>query len=476
MPKFYVTAPIFYPNADLHLGHAYTTVLCDVLARSARLQGKETFFLTGNDDNATKVAQVAQALNLTPKEFVDEQAQKFATFYQQLDISADDFIQTSDQRRHWPGAIKLWRQLADAGDIEKRSYKGLYCVGCESFKTEKDLVDGLCPDHHTKPEEVEEENYFFKLSKYTHTIAKKIESDELKVIPETRKNEILSFLKQEAQDISFSRPTDKVLGWGIPVPGDSTQTMYVWCDALTNYISALGYGSEDEKLFDTFWPADLHVVGKDISRFHAVIWPAMLLSAGLPLPKNILAHGFITSGGMKMSKTVGNVIDPLKVIADYGAEALRYFLVRHMNVGEDSDFTMERFKEAYNAGLANGLGNLVSRVMRMAEDNLEQAPEITDNTIPKEFFELFNNFDFNKATELIWQKIADLDQKIQNTEPFKLVKTDPEKGKELIKELVMDLNVIAGMITPMMPQTSGIIKGLIKENKVPASPLFSRLD
>lgn len=472
MPKFYVTAPIFYPNADLHLGHAYTTVLCDVLARSARLQGKETFFLTGNDDNATKVAQVAQALNLTPKEFVDEQAQKFATFYQQLDISADDFIQTSDQRRHWPGAIKLWKQLADAGDIEKRSYKGLYCVGCESFKTEKDLVDGLCPDHHTKPEEVEEENYFFKLSKYTHTIAKKIESDELKVIPETRKNEILSFLKQEAQDISFSRPTDKVLGWGIPVPGDSTQTMYVWCDALTNYISALGYGSEDEKLFETFWPADLHVVGKDISRFHAVIWPAMLLSAGLPLPKNILAHGFITSGGMKMSKTVGNVIDPLKVIADYGAEALRYFLVRHMNVGEDSDFTMERFKEAYNAGLANGLGNVVSRVLTMAEKN--NVSHIT-SVLNLERFSI-DDFDFKKYIDKIWEEIQKIDKKIQDEEPYKIFKTDHEKAVGIVSDLCTDLSVIAHLLSPIMPKTSKDILELLKDSKAPRTPLFPRID
>lgn len=472
MPKFYVTAPIFYPNADLHLGHAYTTVLCDVLARSARLQGKETFFLTGNDDNATKVAQVAQALNLTPKEFVDEQAQKFATFYQQLDISADDFIQTSDQRRHWPGAIKLWRQLADAGDIEKRSYKGLYCVGCESFKTEKDLVDGLCPDHHTKPEEVEEENYFFKLSKYTHTIAKKIESDELKVIPETRKNEILSFLKQEAQDISFSRPTDKVLGWGIPVPGDSTQTMYVWCDALTNYISALGYGSEDEKLFETFWPADLHVVGKDISRFHAVIWPAMLLSAGLPLPKNILAHGFITSGGMKMSKTVGNVIDPLKVIADYGAEALRYFLVRHMNVGEDSDFTMDRFKEAYNAGLANGLGNVVSRVLTMAEKN--NVSHVASVLNPERFN--VDDFDLKKYVDKIWEEIQKIDKKIQDEEPYKIFKTDHEKAVGIVSELCTDLSVIAHLLSPIMPKTSKNILELLKNNKAPEEPLFPRID
>lgn len=474
--KFYITAPIFYPNADLHLGHAYTTVLCDVLARTKRLTGYEVYFLTGNDDHAAKVAKAATALNLTPKEFVDQQAEKFKNFYQKLEISADDFIQTSDKEKHFPGAIKLWQTLKANGDIELKKYQGLYCVGCEAFKTEKELIDGLCPDHNTKPEVLEEENYFFKVSKYVDTVKAKIKSGELEISPASRKNEILSFLDQEAMDISFSRPVEKVNGWGIPVPGDPSQIMYVWCDALVNYISALGYGRTDNSLLEKFWPADVHVMGKDIVRFHAVIWPAMLLSSNLALPKKILGHGFITSNGQKMSKSIGNVVDPVAVINEYGAEALRYFLIRHMNIGDDSGFTMERFKEAYNAGLANGLGNLVSRVMKMAQDNLTEAPEIPDNTIPQEFFELIDKFEFNKATDLIWQKVSELDQKIQITEPFKLVKTDPNQGIKIIKEIVVELYTIGRMLNPIMPETNILIKKLVKDNKVPSAPLFPRKD
>src|SRR3989344_8790260 len=353
--KFYITSPIFYPNANLHMGHAYAMTLCDILARSAKLQEKETYFLTGSDENTGKIIQTFTEKGQDVGEYLKELTQNFKNLYASLDISYDQFIQTSDRKKHWPGAILMWKKLVEAGDIYKSKYVGLYCVGCETFYTEKDLVDGKCPIHLTVPQKIEEDNYFFRLSKYTEQIKNKIQNDELKIIPETRKNEILALLGRGLEDISFSRPTKNV-PHGIPVPGDSEQVIYVWCDALVNYISALGYGRTDDELFKKFWPADAHVIGKDILRFHAAIWPAMLLSAKLPLPKLILSHGMINSGGHKMSKSLGNVIDPVELISEYGKDAVRYYLAREVSVFEDSDMTMDKFKEAYNANLANGLG------------------------------------------------------------------------------------------------------------------------
>ncbi len=476
--KFYITNPIFYPNADLHLGHAYTTVLADVLARFHRLMDEEVYFLTGSDDNASKVARVAKENGVTPKAFVDRQAVKFKNLFECLNVSTDDFIQTSDQKRHWPGAQKMWRSLVAKGDIYKKSYSGLYCVGCEAFKAERDLIDGKCPDHSTVPEFLEEENYFFKLSEYTNKIKELISSNTLKIVPPTRKNEILALIDRGLEDVSFSRPV-KGEAWGIPVPDDQTQTMYVWCDALVNYISALGYGQADDALYQKFWPADLHLVGKDILRFHAAIWPAMLLSAGLPVPKAVLAHGFINYGGRKMSKTVGNVIDPLRLIDEYGADAFRYYLVRELSLFEDSDMTIEHFKDAYNGSLANGLGNLVSRVMKMAETNLDQPVEVNppaDKAAMADYKQALTDFDIKKAADITWGLINDLDKQIQETEPFKLVKTNPEAGKELIAGLVQELYTIARMLNPLLPQTSVAIKELIKSNKSPEAPLFLRKD
>ncbi len=470
---FYITEPIFYPNADLHMGHAYVTVLSDILARSHRLFGQEVFYLLGNDENASKVARVALALGHTPKEFVDEQTRKFKVFYERLGIEYDAFVQTSDKNNHWPGAILMWQKLMEAGGLEKRSYTGLYCVGCESFKTEKDLVDGKCPDHDKEPEKIEEENYFFKLSAYTERIKALIEKNELLIVPETRRNEILALLERGLEDVSFSRPTEKVMGWGVPVPGDPSQVMYVWCDALVSYLSTIGFG-RDEALFKKFWPADVHIIGKDILRFHAGIWPGMLLAAGLPLPKTIFVHGMITSGGRKMSKSIGNVIDPIKLVEEYNSEALRYFLAREISPFNDGDVTEESFKAAYNANLANGLGNVVSRILKMAETNLSEPVEIPADTIPEEFKTLLNNFEVQKAADLIWQKISALDERIQLTQPFKLVKEQPEAGKVIIRELVVDLYSIAQMLAPFLPDTSVKIETLIKNNQSPAEPLFAR--
>lgn len=472
--KFYITTPIFYPNAKLHMGHAYTVTLCDIIARAQKLQGKEVYFLTGADENTGKILKVVEEKGQSVEEYLNEVTANFKDLYSKLGISYDQFIKTSDTQMHWPGAQSLWTKLVEAGDIYKASYTGLYCVGCETFYTEKDLVDGKCPVHLTVPEKIEEENYFFRLSKYTSVIKEKIETNELLVVPQTRKNEILALLDRGLEDVSFSRPLKNV-PHGIPVPGDESQVIYVWCDALVNYISALGYGRNDE-LFKKFWPADVHVVGKDILRFHAAIWPAMLLSAGLPLPKSLLVHGLITSGGHKMSKSLGNVIDPYALIEEYGYEAVRYYLAREVSPFEDGDMTKERFKESYNANLANGIGNLTSRIMKMAQYNLDAPVTITESLDMSSYFAFYDAYEINKAGNYIWNEIKALDQYIQENQPFKLVKTDKEAGQNMISQLVTRLYTVARMLTPILPETSEKIKTLVKNNKTPEVPLFVRKD
>ncbi len=472
--KFYITTPIFYPNAKLHLGHAYTTTLSDILARYHRLMGEKTYFLTGSDENTQKMVEAARKEGKEPLVFLDEIVSKFSSLFKELDISYDQFIRTTDQKAHWPGAQKLWGKLADSGDIYKKEYEGLYCVGHEAFITEKDLVDGKCPDHGTVPEFLKEENYFFKLSKYTEPIKAKILSGELEICPQSRRNEILALLEEGLEDVSFSRPrkADWPQGLGVPVPGDNSQVMYVWCDALANYITALGYANEGD-LYKTFWPANVQVLGKDILRFHAAIWPAMLISAGVPLPKALLVHGFITSGGKKMSKTLGNVIDPEELLAEYGTDAVRYFLARHISPFEDGDITREAFKDAYNADLANGLGNLVARIMKLAEDNLERGARPEPEEFPHEYTDALKKFEVNKAADVIWERIKLLDQQITDTAPFKVIKTNPEEGKELILALTQELYGIGRMLNPFMPTTSKIIKEAIVNNKKPGN-LFVR--
>lgn len=456
------------------MGHAYTTTLSDILVRYHRLLKEETYFLSGSDENTQKMVDAARKEGKEPLAFLDGIVNNFKSLYQTLEISNDQFIRTTDQQLHWPGAQAIWKKLVAAGDIYKKEYEGLYCIGHEAFVTEKDLVDGLCPDHGTTPEYLKEENYFFKLSRYQEQIIQKIESDELRIIPQSRKNEILSFLRGGLEDVSFSRPRkeDWPQGLGIPVPGDEAQVMYVWCDALANYVTALGYGGDDT-LYTKFWPADVHVIGKDILRFHAAIWPGMLLSAGLPLPKTLLVHGFITSGGKKMSKTLGNVIDPEELINTYGAEAVRYYLARHVSPFEDGDITREGFKESYNGNLANGLGNVVSRVMTMAAAHLEGPIVPREKTIPQDFLDAMDSFKVNEACEVVWQWIAKMDARITEEKPFVLVKENPEAAKRIIEELVHDVYTIARMLNPLMPNTSEAIKAAVKENKKPEN-LFPR--
>jgi methionyl-tRNA synthetase len=410
-----------------------------------------------------------------PIEFLNNIVSNFKNLFTELGISYDQFVRTTDRQVHWPGAQALWKKLVDAGDIYKKEYEGLYCVGHEAFITEKDLVDGKCPDHGTVPEFIKEENYFFKLSKYSDVLKEKIESGELAIIPDTRRNEIVSFISSGLEDVSFSRPrkSDWPEGLGIPVPGDNTQVMYVWCDALSNYITALGYG-RDEELYKKFWPG-MHVMGKDILRFHAAIWPAMLLSAGLPLPKTLLVHGFITSAGKKMSKSLGNVIDPEELLQEYGVDALRYYLARHISPFEDGDITREHFKEMYNANLANGLGNLISRVMQLAQTHLQEAAEVRIVSNPPEYTKSFERLDIKGAIDEIFLRIQALDQRIAAEEPYKVIKVDVEKGRDIIRSLVIELLSIAHWLRPFMPATSAKMEEAFLKNVKPEN-LFPRKD
>ena len=341
------------------------------------------------------------------------------------------------------------------------------------------MVNGECPLHPgRKLEGVEEENYFFKLSNYQNTLEKLISSDALKILPEGRKNETLSFIRGGLEDFSISRSKERAHGWGIPVPGDDSQIMYVWFDALSNYINALGYGEGSEQ-FEKFWTNGnerVHAIGKDINRFHTIYWPAMLLSAGLATPTLAFIHGFITIDGQKMSKTTGNVIDPNDLINEYGAEVTRYFLTRKISTFGDSDVTLEKLKESYNADLANGIGNLVSRVMKLSSTYLKEAPEIPEKSIPDTFKEALSNYEIQKAADIIWESIQALDLYIQESKPFEVVKTNEEKAKEIINEMVIHLYTIGRMLHPFMPELNIQIKKLVKENKMPEKPLFPRKD
>lgn len=471
---FFITTAIAYANGAPHAGHAFEFVLADAIARAER-KNYEVFFITGMDEHGQKIEQKAQETNTPIQHFVDQYAEQFKKLDKDLGVSYDYFVRTSDKERHYRGAQKLWNAIKDRGDLEKRTYQALYCVGCEEFKTDKDLNEqGECPLHLKKPEVVEEENWFFKLSKYTKAIKEAIERDELRIYPETRKNEILALLDRGLEDISFSRPISKV-SWGIPVPGDDSQVMYVWCDALANYITALGYGTESFR--EDLWQNTTHVIGKDILRFHAAIWPGMLLSAGLPFPKNIIVHGHITSGGQKMSKTLGNSIDPQEVIelfreacGDLAGEAARFALLHEVPTFEDGDLTLESMKTVYTSYLVNGFGNLTSRIMKLATTY--------DVSIPSDSPPLestISGFNVKGALNALTERSGNLDKKIQETEPFKVIKIDEAKGKEMIAELLVELEAIAQSLDVFMPKTSEKILECIRENKMPKTPLFARL-
>ena len=479
---FYITTALPYVNAEAHMGHALEMVRADVIARYKRLAGFEVFFNTGTDEHGQKVYQKALENNQTPQEFADFHAGKFKDLLKLLGITETEgitrnFIRTTDES-HIESAQAFWKSCNDNGFIHKKNYQIKYCVGCELEKTDSDLVDGKCPDHPNLQIEIRnEENYFFKFSDFGDKLLKFYEKNPNFVVPDFRFKEIKNFVEAGLQDFSISRLKSK-MPWGIEVPGDPDHIMYVWFDALVNYVSTIGWPDDMEK-FNKWHNTENGMVqycGKDNLRQQTAMWQAMLMAAGLPNSKVVVIDGFVTgAGGIKMSKSLGNGIDPIGLIQEYGTDAIRYYVCRELSSFEDSPMNLEMFKEAYNANLANGLGNLVSRVMKMAETNLSESVTVPEKSIPVEFFDLLEKFEIQKAVDLIWQKIAEADRLIQETQPFKLVKTDKEKGIEIIKDLVIRLYTIGRMLNPIMPETSKKIKALVKENKTPESPLFLRV-
>ncbi len=468
--KYYLTVAIPYVNGNPHIGHALEYFQGDTVRNFYRLKGYDPLFLSGADENALKNVQAAEKTGMPIQEFLDKNSQVFKDAFGQLGVKLDIFQRGSDSKKHYPGVQKLWELCLKNGDIYKKSYKGLYCVGCESFKTEGELVNGLCPDHQTKPEVVEEENYFFALSKYQDKLIKLIESNEFKITPDNKRAETLGFIKQGLEDFSISRSKDRAKGVGVPVPNDPDQTVYVWFDALNIYMTGIGYGW-DEQLWKKWWPADLHIIGKDINRFHTVYWPAMLLSAGLPLPKQILIHGFITSGGQKMSKTLGNVIDPFEMVKKFGLEPFRYYMLSQIPTDDDGDFTIERFKEVYTSDLSNGLGNLVARVAKLCENSGFEAKEKI-NSFDPEVEKLLTEFKFNEALNWIWKIIQRADQRVNETQPWKL---EGIELKQVLDELVNLILDVAYNLQPFMPKTSEKILKQFSGKVTSQPPLFPRI-
>lgn len=473
--KVYITTTLPYVNAEPHVGFAMELVRADIINRFKKLGGSDVFFNTGTDEHGVKIFNRAQEEGKDIKQFVDENSEKFRDLIKLLNIDQDiHFIRTTDDK-HIKAAQEIWNRCKANGDIEKKIYKTKYCTGCELEKTESELVDGKCTIHPNIDIEIrEEENYFFKFSKYQQKLLDLYKQDNF-VTPDTRLKEIKMFVERGLEDFSISRLKEK-MPWGVPVPEDEEHVMYVWFDALTSYISTLDWPESGN--FEKYWSLNNQIIqyaGKDNLRQQSAMWQAMLMSAGLPNSTNIVINGFITSGGQKMSKSMGNVVDPREVVGVFGAEAFRYFVARELSTFEDSDFTMQGFKEAYNANLANGLGNLVSRIMKMAETNLTEAVE-TNGATYEDFSKYLNNFEIQKAINYIWEEIGKLDAYIQTKEPFKLVKTNKEEAEKIIKELVGGLSRIASTLEPVMPDTSTAIKGLIGKNVSPVTPLFPRMD
>lgn len=476
---FYLTTTLPYVNANPHIGHALEFVRADVIVRAKKLQGFEVFFNTGTDEHGQKIYQNAVAAGKEPQAYVNEYAQKFKDLLNLLQISPDvHFIRTTDAN-HMKAAQEFWKVCDQNGFIYKKSYQIKYCVGCELEKTDSELLGGKCPIHPNNEIEFrEEENYFFKFSAFQKQLLDLYKSRPDFVVPDFRQNEIKMFVERGLEDFSISRLKTK-MPWGIPVPNDSEQVMYVWFDALVNYISTLGWPNGD---FKKFWAEGqpTQYCGKDNLRMQAAMWQAMLFAAGLPNSYQIAINGFLTGeGGVKMSKSIGNTVDPYEVTQKYGAEALRYYVCAEASMFEDSPVSMDLIGQAYNAKLANGLGNLVSRIMKMAADNLENPVEITEWEDMSKYFEFLNNFEINKACEMIWSQISEMDKFIQENQPFKLVKGNTEEikeGRTMIEMLVQKLYSVARMLNPILPETSQKIKELIKENKTPPKPLFERKD
>ncbi len=463
--RFYITTAIDYPNNRPHIGTAFEKIGADVQARFQRMEGKSVHFLMGNDENTIKVSARAEQLGLEPGPYVDDMARQFREIWSALDISFDDFIQTSEERHH-QGCRKFIQAVFDAGHIYKAPYVALYCDGCEEFKTERDLVDGRCPNHPRQPlRSVEEENYFFRLSSFADQLLAHYEANPDFIQPESRRNEIVSRVRMGLQDVSISR---KGFNWGIKVPFDPEQTIYVWFDALLNYITAIGYG-HDQARFERLWPADVHVIGKDITRFHCALWPAMLMAAELPLPKQVFGHGFVYFKGQKTSKSAEEKPrDPMEYIQERGADAFRYFFMRECPFGGDGNFSDERFTELFNSDLANNLGNLYSRAITMCQKYfggvLENAASVDTTAwwrgadrgaLITELRGLIGSFQYSAALQRIWLEVLDsVNRYIQETQPFRVIKTDPEACRVALVNLAEAIRVVAILIKPFLPRTA----------------------
>ena len=465
MEKFYITTPIYYPSADFHIGHCYTTIIADSIARYKRLLGYDVYFLTGTDEHGEKIEKKAKEANVTPKEYVDRIVNNAKDLWSSLEISYDKFIRTTD-KYHEEAVQKIFNKLYEQGDIYKGEYEGLYCTPCESFWTETQLVDGKCPDCGRDVHLVKEESYFFKLSKYQDRLVKYFEEHPSFIQPESRKNEMINnFIKPGLEDLCVSRTT---FNWGIPVTFDPKHVVYVWIDALTNYITALGYMSEDDSLFKKYWPADLHLVGKEIIRFHTIIWPALLMALDLPLPEKVFGHGWLIIDGGKISKSLGNYKDPREYIAEYGVDAVRYFALREVPFGNDGNFSELSLINRTNADLANVLGNLVNRTISMSKkyfdgivvnqnvsDTLDVDLINTATELHKLVDERMNELHISDALDLIFDLLRKCNKYIDDTTPWILAKDESKKGRltTVLYNLLECIRISAVLLQPFIPTT-----------------------
>ncbi len=473
--SLYITTTIPYVNADPHIGFALEVIQADSFARYWREKwgSENVFFNTGSDEHGQKIFEAAQKNGQEVQAYVDHFAAQFEKLKSSLNLSYDAFIRTTN-KDHEKAAQEMWRRCKENGDIYEKEFEGLYCVGCERYLTQKDIVDGKCTIHLKEPELLKEKNWFFRLSKYQDQILDYLKKEE-SVIPEWRREEAINFVKEGLEDFSISRDKER-LSWGVAVPEDETQVMYVWFDALTNYVSTLGWPKEKGD-FKKFWQEGhvLQMAGKDQIRFQSIMWQGILLSAGIKNTDQVFYHGFINSGGQKMSKSLGNVIHPYDLVEKYGTDATRYLLLRHVHATEDTDVTWERLDEWYTADLVNGLGNLVARIMQMAGQYLRAPVDLTGIEAPQSLGKGMDKFEFQNATGTLWNYMADLDAFIQLHKPFELRKTDPEKANAQVTHLVKELYRITQTLKPFMPTTSDKILEAIAENKKPEN-LFPRLN
>lgn len=461
MSKFFITTPIYYINGLPHIGTAYTTIAADVVARYHRQQGDEVMFSAGTDENGQKIQQAAEKAGQKPSEYVNAMAQTWQRTWTQLGISYDRFIRTTEDD-HKKAVYEFIAHVQAKGDIHKANYEGLYCVGHEAFLRSDELVDGKCPEHGTVPKKVKEENYFFKLSKYQQALLDHIKQHPEFIQPVTRRNEVVAFIERGLEDFSISR---KGAEWGVAWPNDDDQTVYVWFDALVNYLTVVGYPSGD---YTQWWPPQVQLIGKDISKFHGIYWPAMLMSAGLPLPKQIFVHGFFTIDGQKISKSLGNAIDPVELAGKYGVDALRFYLFREISFGGDGEFSHERFHQVYNSELANELGNAVQRVASMVTrylgGNLGELPKASHDV--GLYHEAMLNLRLDRALEELWVHVRGVNQYIEEEKPWELAKSDQDQLVVVLQQAVADVLHIAGLLMPFIPATTQRIAQTFADGKV----------